>query len=242
MRSGLKFFVVLLILMVTFGLPMLLQQVLNPTRNTATISPTPTEVAVVDDIRYISVPPILVSADSTFIYKVLATSLSGSEVTLSVLAKPDWMSWIPETQQLTGTVPSVGGVFTVTVRAATIAGDVQDQTFTVTIDTPEADVKGAKTVAIWQDPFHPNAAFIPTKEAQVLPATTYTDSAAEVLGESTVATAKPLLTDNQQSYLLFAVGVVLIITVGSIFIKILKNAMSNRSKLPKGIVIERGHR
>lgn len=241
MRSGLKFFVVLLILMVTFGLPMLLQQVLNPTKNTATVTPTPTEVAVVDDIRYISVPPILVSADSTFVYKVLATSLSGSEVTLSVLAKPDWVSWIPETQQLTGTVPSVGGVFTITVRAATIAGDVQDQTFTVTIDTPEADVKGAKTVAIWQDPFHPNSVVIPTRNAQVLPDAT-TSELEEVLGESTVATAQPILSDRQQTYLLLVVGIVLIFTVGSILVKIMKNAMGNRSKLPKGIVIERGHR
>lgn len=238
-----KVVVVILIILVTFGLPILLQQVINPSRsNTSQTTPTPTESTLVDDIRFLSVPPVLVSANSTFMYKIMATSLAGNEVTLSIISKPDWLSWIPETQQLTGTVPSVGGVFTVTMRAATISGDVQDQTFTVTIDTGEEDVKGAKSVGLWVDPFHPNIAATPEETRTVLPAVTSDARDSAILGEKTDSTATPILTESSQNILLMVLGGILVLVVISIILRIIKTSLATKSKLPPGIVIERGGR
>lgn len=243
MRSALKILVVFLILMVTFGLPIILQQVINPQgKNTVQTTPTP-PVEEIDDIRFISVPPILVSAKSTFVYKILVASLSGNEVTLSILAKPDWVQWDPNTSQFTGTVPDIGGVFTITLRAATIAGDVQDQTFTVTIDKLE-DVKGAKTIGMWKDPFHPNVQDIQAREQPILPDVTTEDTSIpeEILGEKTTTTAKDFLNDTQQNYVLVILIVVLLAVISSIVVRMWKVFAASRSKLPAGVIIERGGR
>ncbi|MCC7304505.1 hypothetical protein IT418_03805 [bacterium] len=243
MKSAMKIVIVVLILMVTFGLPVLLQQIITPHQTKTT--PTPTITVVVDDIRFLSIPPVIVPAGTTFMYKIMTTSLSGEEVTVIDLAKPEWMSWDATTNQLSGTVPDIGGVFTVTMRASVPGGDIEDQTFTVTIDKQEA-VKGAKTVALWKDPFHPNPGDI-QKEQMLLPETEATDKAmvtlqsdTSVLGEKTVA--RDFLTPERQKYLLIGVVVLLGIVIISIVGKIIHSILADKSKLPKGIVIERGSR
>lgn len=236
-----KVVIVLLIILVTFGLPVLLQQVINPRQ--ASVTPTPVVTVAPDDIRFLSVPPIIVPASSTFIYKIVATSLSGEVVTSVPISKPDWMSWDATTNQLSGTVPAVGGVFSVSMRASVPGGDIEDQNFTVTIETQE-DVKGAKTVALWKDPFHPSIGASDENQTLVPPvdesSVVTLPSETSVLGEKTTATT--FLTKQTEQYILGGLAIVLIVVLGSIVVKIVKASLENRSKLPKGVVIERGRR
>jgi len=240
MKPAVRVFVVIAILLVTFGLPVLLHQVLSPPSNEGKVSPTVTitEVSSVDDLRFLSIPPILVTTNSTFMYKMVVASLSGDKVEIEALSKPDWMRWDPSSQQLTGPVPGSGGVFSVTMRAKTQNGAQADQTFTVTVE--EAEVKGISTVGLWKDPFHPNLAELQEKEVENLPAVT--DEAA-VLGETTTSfesTAGLSFAQAITRYGVWGLIGLLIVTVSVIFIRIAKNNISSRQLARNGVVIERG--
>ena len=242
MSGALKIFVVLCIIMVTFGLPILLQQVISPGgRSTTTLTPTPTETETSQDVRYISVPPELVAPGSVFIYKVLATSNEGNDVSISIQSKPEWLVWDTTTQQLKGTVPTVGGVFTVTIRTTSTSGDSLDQTFTVTIDS-QSQVKGAKTVALWTDPFHPNIQ--QGRVGEVIPEVTDTVSAqlvypsVEVLGATDIA--KPVV--STEVILLLVLGASVVAGLMLLITRMVKLGKTSKMTLSTGVVIERGGR
>jgi len=246
MRSITKIIIVIAILLVTFGLPVLLEQAINPTAPASSnVGPSVIATVAVDDIRFLSLPPVLVTADSLFVYKLVATSLSGEAVTISVQSKPEWMEWNSELQQLQGTVPSVGGVFSVTIRATTLGGASADQVFTATIDQPQ-EVKGATTIALWRDPFHPNPAEVQNVE-QLIPSVASSGEpppAIDVLGEKSVKEPfdDVLIVNSPIYYGVIAVTIVLIVLIILLVVKIIKVAKQSKPKGPSGVIIERGQR
>jgi Kef-type K+ transport system membrane component KefB len=194
-----------------------------------------------DDLRFISIPPVLVPAKSTFLYKMVVASITGDKVAIDVLNKPDWMQWDQETQQLSGTVPETGGVFSVTMVASTVSGAKAEQSFTVTIDQPE--VKGAATVGMWKDPFHPNLNEINTATESYLPLVDGEESA--VLGEATQNTQpeageSELIQKVSQYEGVVVVGLLIVVT--GMFVVFAKRNSRAKRLANQGIVIERGSR
>lgn len=241
MKPAVRFFVVVAILLVTFGLPVLLQQVITPNTAKSITTPTPivSEVIAKDDIRFLSVPPVLVSANSTFMYKMVVASISGDQLSIEVLSKPEWVQWDTATQQLSGKVPTNSGVFSVAMRAKTADGASAEQSFTVTIDEPE--VKGASTVGLWKDPFHPNLADVLKASETNLPA--LLDEPA-VLGETTAVQAAAVgLAGTQKltEYGLWGLVVILVIITTLTYLKIAKSNVTKKQRA-SGVVVERGSR
>lgn len=241
MKPAVRFLIVIAILLVTFGLPVALQSVIDPSPVTPTSTPTPniTSVEVNDDLRFLSVPPVLAPVNSTFMYKMVVASISGDKVTIEVLSKPDWLSWDAIAQQLFGTVPNVGGVFTVSMRATTPNGASADQTFTVTMD--QSEVKGISTVGIWKDPFHPNQADIAAASETYL--SEITDSSA-VLGETVVSNATEEV-ENSWTQMLAeyrAVGLIgfLGVIASVVVFWSVRSSANSKKMAQRGVVIERG--
>lgn|GEM_PF-6726116 len=232
--------------MVTFGLPVLLEQVISPAApTTGNVSPSVIATVMVEDIRFLSIPPVLVNADSVFVYKLVATSISGEAIAVSVQSKPDWLEWNNELQQLQGTVPAVSGVFSVTMQATTLGGASAEQAFTVTIDQPQ-EVKGATTIALWRDPFHPNPAEVQNVE-QLIPSVA-TESelppVTEVLGEKVAkaTSGAALQAKSPTFYGIVAITVLLVVLIVMLIAKIIKVANLSKPKGPAGVIIERGQR
>lgn len=244
MKSAWKVIIVLLILLVTFGLPVLLQHVIEP-EPVSRSQMTPTVTDIEQDIRFLSVPPILVPPEATFLYKVLAESLSNNAISIEILSKPEWMTWDAESRQLSGTVPKIGGIFSVSLRATSTSGDVAEQNFTVTIDA-QGEVKGTKSIGLWKDPFHPN--FVDQEQQVLLPGNFENETPTPqglvqppaVLGEKTDAQATNFVSKQVEQYILIGLVAVLIVVIGSIVRRLITLSRSNRSKLPPGVVIERG--
>lgn len=179
-----KIAVILIILGITFVVPMVLSNLLGSQTSRSTTDQTAVETDNESGpgLKIISLPPHTVKADQIYQYKVNVEYNGTGVVSYQIIQKPSWLGWDEEKSLFTGQ-PTNQDVGVATVKFVASDGDlVDEQVFDIEVqsnlaqteqvegviaqpnlnsdtkvnatNTEGKDVKGSQT---WQDPFHPGS-------------------------------------------------------------------------------------
>lgn len=215
--------------MVTFGLPVLLQEYISPVQK----KPTGNAESVSHQVAFTSVPPEIAIANSQYLYSIGVRDSSGGEVVVSIKDKPSWLVWQQESNSLVGIVPKDIQSFTISIDAT--GSTVANQSFTVTVEQPQ--VKGITSTQQWEDPFHPPK-FVITPSVE--PTSLFVSPiVTAVLGESTVGDI-PATPQERNMYL--AMIAVLLFFAGIFASRLISLLFTKNKTYFEGVVVQRGRR
>jgi hypothetical protein len=241
MKEVVKVLLVVGILLVTFGLPVMLQLMTTKNTTSTTNSGKTTEVAQ-QSLKFVSEAPVLAIKGGQYIYQPSLVSSEGDTISISVLEMPSWLKWNAESKSIVGQVPFDINTFSLTIEAESTSGQKVQQAFTVSVENAQS-VQGATDSRDAVDPFHPDVTVTPEISSvvtvvTVVPTTIAVTEAvyptqSEVLGATSVAPAALNI-----PYL--AAAILLLLVAGVLSVKLWSLLFSKSRLNGGGIVIERG--
>lgn len=175
-------------------------------------------------------------------YQVVVDDIKGEGVDILVESKPSWMDWDAESFTLSGDIPAEQSPFFVSIKATTVSGDTDLQSFTVDVENKNAsDVKGVQTSRIttnedWVDPFHPVEEENSLEESVDVDTQEFTSS---VLGAKDSKVASSDTDTNSKYYAVAIASFAAFIVITSVYLYV----TSDKQKFIKGtgkLIIERG--